>query len=84
MIESSTDEIDNAIKITRGAMAEAAAAVIGTGVWIDTDVNITRFPNRYRDSDDRGQAMWELVNSLLGGLDKVSGHRTIGAIYQAI
>lgn len=68
MIESSVDQIETAIKITRGAMAEAAAAVIGTGVWIDTDVNITSHPDRYRDSDDRGQAMWERVNWLLGRL----------------
>lgn len=76
MIESSVDQIEAAIRITRGAMAEAAAAVIGTGVWIDTDVNITSYPDRYRDSDDRGQAMWERVNSLLGRLDKIPGYRT--------
>jgi hypothetical protein len=50
MIKSSVDQIETAIKITRGAMAEAADAVIGTGVWIDTDVNITSYPDRYRDS----------------------------------
>jgi hypothetical protein len=76
MIESSVDQIEAAIRITRGAMAEAAAAVIGTGVWIDTDVNITSYPDRYRDSDDRGQAMWERANSLLGRLDKIPGYRT--------
>jgi len=81
MIESSIDQIDNAIKITRGAMAEAAAAVIGTGVWIDTDVNITRYPDRYRDSDDRGQAMWVRVNSLLGRLGKIPDYRNMRAIY---
>lgn len=84
MIKSSVDQIETAIKITRGAMAEAADAVIGTGVWIDTDVNITSYPDRYRDSDGRGQAMWERVKSLLGRLDKIPDYRTMGAIDQAI
>ena len=66
MIKSSVDQIETAIKITRGAMAEAADAVIGTGVWIDTDVNITSYPDRYENSMVRGQAMWERVKSLLG------------------
>ena len=82
MIKSSVDQIETAIKITRGAMAEAADAVIGTGVWIDTDVNITSYPDRYRDSDGRGQAMWERVKSLLGRLDKIPDYRTMGAIDQ--
>jgi hypothetical protein len=68
MIESSVDQIETTIKITKGGMVEAVAAVIGIGVWIDTDVNIASYPDRYRDSDDRGQALWERVNWLLGRL----------------
>jgi hypothetical protein len=44
-------------------MVEAAAAVLGPDVWIDTDVSIVKYPNRY--SDPRGQVMWDRVMSLL-------------------
>jgi DNA polymerase family A len=74
MIESSLETIDDAIKVTQGAMAEAAAAVIGTGVWIDTDANVVAYPDRYQDP--RGQVMWDRVNKLLKPLDKVAGYAT--------
>jgi DNA polymerase I-like protein with 3'-5' exonuclease and polymerase domains len=64
LIEAPVDQIDAAVSVTRGAMAEAAAAVIGTGVWIDTDVDVIRYPDRY--SDPRGQVMWDRVTNLLG------------------
>jgi DNA polymerase I len=44
-------------------MAEAAAAVLGPGVAIETDVDIVRYPDRY--SDPRGLVMWDRVMSLL-------------------
>jgi hypothetical protein len=50
-------------------MAEAADAVLGPAVWIDTDVEIVRYPGRY--SDRRGQVMWDRV-SLLAALDQPS------------
>jgi hypothetical protein len=56
--------------VARGAMAEAAAAVIGPGVWIDTEDKIIDYPDRYRDK--RGQEMWNRVNNLLKPLHKVS------------
>jgi DNA polymerase I len=62
LIEAPMETIDDAVSITRGAMAEAAAAVC-PGVWIDTDVEIVRYPSRY--SDPRGQVMWEWVTNLL-------------------
>jgi hypothetical protein len=37
LIEAAIDLIDDVVITTRGAMAEAAAAVLGPGVWIDTD-----------------------------------------------
>ena len=55
LIEAPISLIDDAVSITRGAMAEAAAKVLGSAVWIDTDVEIVRYPDRY--SDPRGQAM---------------------------
>jgi hypothetical protein len=74
MIESPADSIDDAVKAMRGAMAEAATAVVGSGVWIDTEVSVVSYPDRYRDP--RGQVMWDRVNKLLKPLDKVSGYTT--------
>jgi hypothetical protein len=56
LIEAPTESIDDAVSVTRGAMAEAAAAALGPGVRIETDVDIVRYPDRY--SDPRGQVMW--------------------------
>jgi hypothetical protein len=44
-------------------MAEAATAVLGAAVRIETDVDIVRYPDRY--SDPRGQVMWDRVIDLL-------------------
>lgn len=70
LIEASLNEIDDAVFATRGAMAEAAAAVLGPGVWIDTDVEIVRYPDRY--SDPRGQVMWDRVMALLSSTSSTS------------
>jgi hypothetical protein len=64
LIEAPGDLIDDAVFAARGAMAEAAAAVLGPAVWIDTDVDIVSYPDRY--SDPRGAVMWERVMELLG------------------
>jgi DNA polymerase-1 len=74
MIESPADSIKDAIKVMRVAMAEAATAVVGPSVWIDTDVKIVNYPGRY--GDPRGRVMWDRVNKLLERLDKVSGYPT--------
>jgi hypothetical protein len=63
LIEAPIDGIDDAVSTTRGVMAEAAAAVLGPAVWIDTDVDIVRYPDRY--SDPRGAVMWDRVMGLL-------------------
>jgi DNA polymerase I len=63
LIEAPIDLIGDAVATTRGAMAEAAAAVLGPGVAIETDVDIVRYPDRY--SDPRGLVMWDRVMSLL-------------------
>jgi DNA polymerase I-like protein with 3'-5' exonuclease and polymerase domains len=70
LIEAPIDLIDDAVASTRGVMAEAAAAVLGTDVWIDTDVSIVKYPDRY--SDRRGQVMWDQVMSLLDRHDLVT------------
>jgi hypothetical protein len=64
LIEAPPDRIDDVVAVTRGAMAEAATAVLGPAVWIDTDVDIVSYPDRY--SDPRGAVMWERVMGLLG------------------
>jgi hypothetical protein len=64
LIDAPADVINDAVIATRGAMAEAAAAVLGPGVSIDTDVEIVRYPDRY--SDPRGRVMWDRVMGLLG------------------
>jgi DNA polymerase I len=63
LIEAPLGQIDDAVATTRGVMAEAAAVVLGPGLWIDTDVDIVRYPDRY--SDPRGQIMWDRVTDLL-------------------
>jgi DNA polymerase I len=70
LIEAPTELIDDAVTTTRGAMAEAAAAVLGPGVWIDTDVDIVRYPDRY--SDPRGHVMWDRVMALLSSTSSTS------------
>jgi hypothetical protein len=42
MIKSSVDQIETAIKITRGAMAEAADAVIGLGSPLHGEFRLRR------------------------------------------
>jgi hypothetical protein len=71
MVEAPLDSINDTISVTQGAMAEAAAAVVGSEVWIDTDVNLVTYPDRYRDP--RGQIMWDRVNSLLKRAGKTAG-----------
>ena len=63
LIEAPIESIDDAVAKTRCAMAEAAKAVLGAGVWIDTEVSIVRYPDRY--SDPRGEVMWDRVMALL-------------------
>jgi hypothetical protein len=70
LIEAPIDLIDDAVITTRGAMAEAADAVLRPGVWIHTDVDVVRYPDRY--SDPRGQIMWERVISLLSRTSSTS------------
>jgi DNA polymerase I len=63
LIEAPLDSINDAVTATQDAMVEAATAVLGTSVRIETDVDIVGYPDRY--SDPRGQVMWDRVTSLL-------------------
>lgn len=62
LIEAAKDELDQAISITRGAMAQASVAVL-SGILVDTDTKIVTWPGRY--SDPRGTVMWRKVLDLL-------------------
>ena len=62
LIEGPASEIEDAVTVTRKAMSEASAAVLG-GMQIATDVKVVSYPDRY--SDPRGEVMWTRVNDLL-------------------
>jgi hypothetical protein len=62
LIEAAVDEIDDAVEVTRYAMAEASRAVL-RGIEIPTDVQVIKYPDRY--SDPRGTVMWDRVTELL-------------------
>jgi len=51
------------VETMRAAMAEASRIVLG-GFELGTDVEITRWPDRYMDK--RGSVMWERVMGLIG------------------
>ena len=50
----------------RTAMSEASAIVLD-GFKLDSDVEITRWPDRY--ADKRGTVMWQRVMGLITGDD---------------
>ena len=43
-------------------MAEASRSVL-SGLEVDTDVEVIRWPDRY--GDERGQVMWDRITELL-------------------
>jgi DNA polymerase I-like protein with 3'-5' exonuclease and polymerase domains len=64
LIEAPSDEIEDAVAVTRSAMAQSASVLLG-GMELGTDVAITRWPDRYSDPAD--VAMWDRVSTLLAG-----------------
>lgn len=63
LVEAPLDELDYAIKRTQEAMDEASRIVLA-GFPLRTDVEVVRYPDRYRDK--RGQDMWNRVWELIG------------------
>jgi DNA polymerase I len=61
------DRLEPDIDAMRGAMAEASKIVLG-GFVLNTDVSITRWPDRYMDQ--RGAVMWRRVRELLAQPDR--------------
>lgn len=67
LIESPLIEIDNAIMITRQAMAAASADVLD-GFELRTDVEVIKYPDRYEDP--RGKEMWNKIKDILAEIQK--------------
>lgn len=63
LVEAKTSDIEEVVAQTRQLMAEASRAVLG-GLELQTDVQLTSYPNRFVDKD--GKAMWEKVTNLAG------------------
>ncbi|MCB1086060.1 MAG: DNA polymerase I [Verrucomicrobiae bacterium] len=63
LIEASIDQIEAQVTTARRLMKAAARALLG-GFEIETEVEIARHPDRFRDK--RGRELWETVCELAG------------------
>ena len=63
LVEAPSADIDEAVALTRLAMAEASQVVLG-GFELRTEAHTVHYPNRY--ADPRGARMWEIVTRLIG------------------
>ncbi|HHZ68991.1 MAG TPA: DNA polymerase I [Methylococcaceae bacterium] len=66
LIEAPLDQLDAHIQKTQALMAEASSIVLD-GFALRSDVDIVRYPDRYRD--ERGTQMWETVSRILDDLE---------------
>jgi len=66
LIEAPLAELDETVKHTQELMAEASQIVLGE-FCLRSEVEITRYPNRY--TDKRGAVMWETMTRLLDNGD---------------
>ena len=66
LIEAPIDEIDAAVTVAQGAMADASAIVLD-GVRLRSEAHVIRYPDRYQDA--RGQKMWDTVWEVIAELD---------------
>jgi len=62
LVEGPSDEIDDVIRRTQEAMAEASKIVLD-GFELRTDCEVVSYPDRYMDK--RGRNMWDTVTDLL-------------------
>lgn len=62
LIEAPTDQIDEAVAVTKSVMREASRIVLD-GFELDSEAKIISFPGRYMD-EDRGRVMWDRVIDL--------------------
>lgn len=66
LIEAPVEQLASAIWTTQQAMRDASAAVLD-GFELRSDVDVVRYPDRY--VDERGEAMWETVMSILDEIE---------------
>jgi DNA polymerase I len=66
LIEAPLDQLDAHIQKTQTLMAGASSIVLN-GFALRSDVDIVRYPERYRD--DRGVKMWETVSRIIDDLE---------------
>lgn len=62
LIEAPLRGLDDTVKATQEAMAQASEMVLG-GFRLSTDAKIVRYPDRYMD--DRGERMWNTVQQII-------------------
>jgi DNA polymerase I-like protein with 3'-5' exonuclease and polymerase domains len=67
LIEAPLDFLSEIIKQTQQIMSDASEVVLG-GFSLRSDVEIVRYPERY--VDNRGEAMWRTVTSILDETDE--------------
>jgi hypothetical protein len=63
LIEAEVHEIEHAVALCQGAMAEASRTVLD-GFELRTEAGLIRHPGRFMD-EERGRGMWDLVQNLL-------------------
>ncbi|MET4514306.1 DNA polymerase [Bradyrhizobium sp. I1.7.5] len=63
LIAAPLDQLDHDIERMRAAMITASRLVIGFELRVD--VYVVRYPDRYRDSNGRGDVMWARVMELV-------------------
>jgi hypothetical protein len=66
LIEAPLEELDDAVAVAQGAMAEATKLVLD-GHSLRSDAKVFRHPDRFQDA--RGQEMWNAVSGILSKLD---------------
>lgn len=62
LIEAPLDELDQAIAKTQEIMADVSEIICGEGYRLNTDADVFRYPNCYRDED--GGDLYQIVMSL--------------------
>ena len=63
LVEGPVSEIHDVISQTRAAMERSSELVLGRGKIVKTEVDIIRFPNRYKS--ESGIEMWDRVMAIL-------------------
>jgi len=77
LVEGPVDDIDRIVFETQQAMREAGEIVL-SGFSLQTDAEIVRYPDRYRD--ERGQQMWDTVTRLLDEMPSCGAESSGGTV----